>query len=363
MSVKYKPIIWNRNKIIYDVVVALMIFAFIRLFLDAAPQVSAAAARTDVEIQRMRAFGLCAFLLLTLALSIGPAARLEKRFLPLLYNRRHIGVATAAVALWHAGYVLDWYFNYSPVSPYAAVLASNTSYGHLAGFPFEAFGIAALLILLVLATTSHDFWLKFLTPPLWKSIHMSIYAAYVLIVAHIAFGQMQVSGNAGLATFTIASATLVTALHFAAARRDAAGEQALQLAAATEVEPGWVNGGDPATIPNGRARVVLLPDGSRVAIFRHGGDKLSAVSNVCAHQNGPLGEGRIIGGAVTCPWHGYNYKPEDGCSRPPFTERIATYNMKLQGGILLVDPRPNPLGTRVEPIISAPPVAAQGVKS
>jgi len=42
-------------------------------------------------------------------------------------------------------------------------------------------GIAALLVLFVMAATSHDFWLSFLTPPVWKALHMSLYAAYGLV--------------------------------------------------------------------------------------------------------------------------------------------------------------------------------------
>jgi nitrite reductase/ring-hydroxylating ferredoxin subunit/DMSO/TMAO reductase YedYZ heme-binding membrane subunit len=310
----------------------------------------------------MRAFGLCAFLLLTVALAIGPAARLDRRFLPLLYNRRHLGVATAVVAVTHAAFVIDWYFNFSPVDPYAAALGSNTSYRQLLGFPFEAFGLAALLILLVLAATSHDFWLSFLTPALWKAIHMSIYAAYALIVAHIAFGHLQDSKNGAMLWLLVASVGLVAGLHLLAAWRDGRDEAALRTASASGTSAGgWVSAGDPSTIPNGRARIVAMPDGSRVAIFRHGTNKLSAVTNVCAHQNGPLGEGRMIGGAITCPWHGYNYRPEDGCSRPPFTERIATYNLRLADRVLFVDPVPNLPGTFVEPVVSPIPEAAAPV--
>jgi nitrite reductase/ring-hydroxylating ferredoxin subunit len=29
-------------------------------------------------------------------------------------------------------------------------------------------------------------------------------------------------------------------------------------------------------------------------------------------QNGPLGEGRIVDGCITCPWHGYQYRPDTG---------------------------------------------------
>ena len=46
--------------------------------------------------------------------------------------------------------------------------------------------------------------------------------------------------------------------------------------------------------------------------------RIFALSNVCRHQGGPLGEGRILAGCLTCPWHGYQYHVEDGCSPPPF---------------------------------------------
>jgi nitrite reductase/ring-hydroxylating ferredoxin subunit len=95
--------------------------------------------------------------------------------------------------------------------------------------------------------------------------------------------------------------------------------------------------------------VVPVPGGERVAIFRDGA-RLGAVSNVCAHQNGPLGEGRLIDGCVTCPWHGFQYRLADGCAPPPYTEKIATYRLKLEAGLVLLDPRPNRPGTRVDPI-------------
>ncbi|MEO1294029.1 MAG: Rieske 2Fe-2S domain-containing protein, partial [Pseudomonadota bacterium] len=100
------------------------------------------------------------------------------------------------------------------------------------------------------------------------------------------------------------------------------------------VAAGWINAGDPRGIEPGRARIVALPGGERVALFRHGewGEKLSAVTNVCAHQNGPLGEGRIVDGCVTCPWHGFQFDPEDGCAPAPFTDKIATYRLRWAKG-------------------------------
>ena len=58
---------------------------------------------------------------------------------------------------------------------------------------------------------------------------------------------------------------------------------------------------------------------------------------------------------MTCPWHGFHYRPEDGCAPPPFTEKVATYRLKLDGRRILLDPRPNEPGTYVEPVRIAPP--------
>jgi len=354
MSVLYEPVQWNRTKVIYDIVLLAMVAAYILIFLKYAPQFSPDARTVDYPIQRMRAFGTCAFLLLTVTLCIGPLARLDRRFLPLLYNRRHLGVITAAVAFTHAAFVLDWYFNFSPIDPYTGLLISNTSYGQVLGFPFEALGIFALACLIVLAVTSHDFWLKFLTPPVWKAIHMSVYLAFAAVVAHVALGYMQDGENTGFVFVTLASTALVTGLHATAAVRDAPDENAQANAAGGETKSdhaAWLAIGRASDIADGRAKIIMLAGGEKIAIFRHG-EKLSALTNACAHQNGPLGEGRIVDGCVTCPWHGFQYRPEDGCAPAPFTEKVATYYLKLDGDRVLLNPHANPPGTYVEPVVS-----------
>ena len=341
MSVAYKPVGWNANKIFYDVVLAAAVGLYLLIFFTIAQRLAPASRFDDPTID-MRAYGSCAFLMLSLILCIGPLARLDARFLPLLYNRRHFGVMTCAIAIVHARHVLAWYFAFSPVDPYVALLSSNTSFTRLAGFPFEIFGIAALLALILLAATSHDFWLAFLTPPVWKALHMSIYAAYACVVAHMSLGALLTPHWQAMHVIVPVCALTVVALHLAAARRQAR----LDGAASSS---GWIDVGKPDRIADGRAIVVPIPDDESVAIFRSG-DTLSAIANACRHQNGPLGEGRIIDGCVTCPWHGFQYRLEDGCAPPPFTEKLATYNMRLEEGTLRLDPRPNPPGTRVEPL-------------
>jgi nitrite reductase/ring-hydroxylating ferredoxin subunit/DMSO/TMAO reductase YedYZ heme-binding membrane subunit len=340
MSERYVPVGWNVSKIVYDAVAVAIIVIYVGVFLWVTPAFQHVTLPLDDYTMRMNAFGTCAFLLLSLILAIGPAARLDPRFLPLLYNRRHLGLLTAAVAMTHAYAALDWYFSFSPYDRFEMLLRGNTSFARVHGFPFEVFGIFALLVLLLLAATSHDFWLRFLTPQWWKALHMALYAAYLSVVAHISLGALQAAENPFLAVVTVLCAAGVAALHVAASRRTTT-EAALV--------DGWLYAGPAAAIEEDHGIVVTPPNAEPIAVFRHAG-RLSAVSNLCAHQNGPLGEGRVIDGCITCPWHGYQYRLEDGRAPPPFTETLATFRVSSVDGHVWVDPVPNPPGTFVEPV-------------
>ena len=53
---------------------------------------------------------------------------------------------------------------------------------------------------------------------------------------------------------------------------------------------------------------------------------------------------------MTCPWHGFQYKVADGRSPAPFTEKVPTYRLRLDGTTVMVDPEANEPGTFVEPV-------------
>jgi nitrite reductase/ring-hydroxylating ferredoxin subunit/DMSO/TMAO reductase YedYZ heme-binding membrane subunit len=339
MSARWVPVGWNAAKWRYDAALVAGALGYLLLYRLAAPEA------LDGARLNMQAYGSATFLMLTLVLAIGPAARLDRRFLPVLYNRRHFGVLTCCMALAHAQAVLGWYFAYSPTPSLVALLGADTGTGALHGLPFIPFGILALLILVVLAATSHDFWLAFLGPALWKALHMSLYAGYALAVLHVAFGRLQDGADLALALVVTGSATLLVTLHLLAARREALADAELAPAA----DAPWLRATRPEAIAEGRAVVVHPAAGEPVAIFRHQG-RLSAVSNLCAHQNGPLGEGQVVDGCITCPWHGFQYRLADGCAPPPFTEKLATYRLRLADGWVELDPRPNPPGRFVEPL-------------
>jgi nitrite reductase/ring-hydroxylating ferredoxin subunit/DMSO/TMAO reductase YedYZ heme-binding membrane subunit len=340
MSVGYRAVQWNRQKIVYDAVmlggVATYIISFALIGRYLLSEADDPAKWDDLFI---RAFGSCAFLLLTLILSIGPLARLNPRFLVLLYNRRHLGVTMFATGATHAALIVNWFWSRDGLADLGHELTDWPKYGRFIGFPFETLGVTALTILFLMAITSHDFWLRVLSPPFWKALHMAVYLAYGLLVLHIALGVMQ-DERATLIPILLGGAFLwVAALHLVAGRR----ERALDRGTAADSD-GWLTVGLPSSIADGRATIVAAPNGERIAIYRHGAT-LAALTNLCAHQNGPLGEGRIVDGCVTCPWHGYQYRLEDGCAPPPFTEKLVTYRLRLSGGIVEVNPRALAPGT------------------
>jgi nitrite reductase/ring-hydroxylating ferredoxin subunit len=340
MSHTYAAVGWNRQKRIYDLVMAAGIVAYLALFVGLGAAVHPNA---TVETLLIRGCGTLALLMLHVVLIIGPLCRLSPRFLPLLYNRRHLGVTMFLMALAHGAFSIFQFHAQGDLNPLVSVFLGNTRYASLSNFPFQPLGLLALIILFLMAATSHDFWLTNLTAPVWKRLHMLVYVAYLLIVAHVLLGVLQSETNPILATLLGVGMATVLGLHLVAGYR----ERGLDREVRSKTTDNYVDVCGVDEIEEKRACLATL-SGERVAIFRSDG-KVSAISNVCQHQNGPLGEGRIIDGCVTCPWHGYQYRPASGASPPPFTEKVPTFNVKVVDGRVLVDPRPNPAGTYVEP--------------
>lgn len=339
MSAGFQAVQWNRKKIIYDAIVLAGIVVVITTFMSVGAWLYPPKNLPDWIDLRLRACGFCAFLMITLILCIGPLTRLDPRLLPLLYNRRHFGVMAFCVALAHGSSVFDWFRVQDALPDLAAELTNPANYTKFIGFTTKALGLTALSILFLMAVTSHDYWLEMLTPRVWKSLHMAIYAAYGILVMHVSLGLMQHDQSPIVPLLLGGSFGLVAGLHLLAGLRGRRIDRGVDA-----TREGWIAVGPPLSILDGQARIVAPTGGERIAVFRDGAT-ISAVTNLCAHQNGPLGEGRVVDGCITCPWHGYQYLLEDGCAPPPFREKLATYRLRLNAGVVEVDPRPMPPGT------------------
>ncbi len=339
MSEKYQAISWNRQKKIYDVILGVGVVVYLAFFMALGSILQPTA---TIETLLIRGFGTGAILLLHLVLIIGPLCRLSPKFLPLLYNRRHLGVTTFVVGAAHGVFSIFQFHALGDVNPIVSIFISNTRYTSLADFPFQVLGLLALIILFLMAVTSHDFWLNNLTAPIWKTLHTGVYVAYALLIGHVTLGVLQAETNLILVAGLGIGMLAVIALHLTAGFR----ESKLDIEQIID-DQGLVDVCAVSEIPEKRACLATI-SGERVAIFKYDG-KISAVSNVCQHQNGPLGEGEIIDGCITCPWHGFQYLPENGQSPPPFTEKVPTFNVKVKEGRVFVEAQPNKAGTFVEP--------------
>jgi methionine sulfoxide reductase heme-binding subunit len=339
MGVTYKSISWNRQKRIYDALLAgflcLYITTFVILSIRFYPDIT-------TEALVIRSTGSLAIILLHIILLIGPACRLSSAFLPLLYNRRHLGVTMFLVATVHGVFSIYQFHSQGNVNPLISLFTSNNHYESWAKFPFEVFGFFALLILLLMAASSHDFWLNNLSPRIWKWIHMLVYIAYVLAVLHVLTGALLYENSTTLTVVFLIGFCAVASAHVIAGAK--ANREDRQV---VEVQRQFTRVCLVSDIVENRAKVVSFGD-ERIAIFKYDG-KISAISNVCKHQNGPLGEGKIIDGCITCPWHGYQYLPDNGCSPPPFKEKVSTYAVKVIENEIWIDPVAYPEGTFLEP--------------
>src|SRR5579863_127567 len=154
MSVSYSAVGWNRQKKIYDVIVFTFCILYLTVFIGIT-----AIFNPDFtfETALIRSTSSLAILLLHIILSIGPLSRINKKFLPLLYNRRHLGVTMFTIGLVHGAFGILQFHSQGNVNPFVSLFTSNTDFSSFADFPFQALGFFALVLFFLMAITSHDF--------------------------------------------------------------------------------------------------------------------------------------------------------------------------------------------------------------
>jgi nitrite reductase/ring-hydroxylating ferredoxin subunit len=91
-----------------------------------------------------------------------------------------------------------------------------------------------------------------------------------------------------------------------------------------------------ADLVAGQPRLVEA-NGTRVVVVRIG-DRVHALGDVCAHQGGPLSDGKLSGTRLACPWHGWMYDVRTGqCVFPGRGAAVPSYPVRVENDDVWVE--------------------------
>lgn len=89
-------------------------------------------------------------------------------------------------------------------------------------------------------------------------------------------------------------------------------------------------------VPVGEVRVVQC--GARSLAVSNVDGTLYAIDNLCTHDGGPLGEGRLRNGRVICPRHGAAFDARTGrVLSLPAVKSVAAYDVTVEGDAVYID--------------------------
>jgi nitrite reductase/ring-hydroxylating ferredoxin subunit/uncharacterized membrane protein len=101
------------------------------------------------------------------------------------------------------------------------------------------------------------------------------------------------------------------------------------------VEPGWHDLGEVASLPDGQPARRML--GEVPLLIVRDGDQVHVLAERCDHLSGPLSDGEVAAGCVTCPWHGSVFRLADGAVvHGPATAPQPVFQTQVTGGVLRV---------------------------
>jgi nitrite reductase (NADH) small subunit len=93
----------------------------------------------------------------------------------------------------------------------------------------------------------------------------------------------------------------------------------------------WVEIGRIEQIPVRGARCVNTPAG-KIAVFRTAENQVYAIENRCPHKGGPLSEGIVHGGSVTCPLHNWVFDLATGEAQGADEGQVRTFAVEVVDG-------------------------------
>jgi len=98
----------------------------------------------------------------------------------------------------------------------------------------------------------------------------------------------------------------------------------------------WVDIGSTEELAQTPLRRVTAKDVDLAISIKDG--KFGAISNSCNHVGGPLGDGRLDGDFIVCPWHNWKFHRCTGIGEPGFEgDRVPSFPLKIENNRVLVN--------------------------
>lgn len=103
--------------------------------------------------------------------------------------------------------------------------------------------------------------------------------------------------------------------------------------------PGWYELGTVEALAGRPVREVRIGRVRLALTYQDG--TFGAISGVCNHVGGPLGEGKLEGEYVVCPWHYWRFERKTGAGEPGYeADRVPSYRVEVRDGRVWVDLTP-----------------------
>ena len=97
----------------------------------------------------------------------------------------------------------------------------------------------------------------------------------------------------------------------------------------------WIEIGRLEQVPLRGARCVNTPAG-KIAVFRTAENQVYAIENRCPHKGGPLSEGIVHGGSVTCPLHNWVFDLATGEAQGADEGQVRTFAVNVVDGCIFM---------------------------
>ena len=93
--------------------------------------------------------------------------------------------------------------------------------------------------------------------------------------------------------------------------------------------PKFITAARASDLRPGEGKLVVVRD-KPMALFNVNGE-FCAINYICPHMGGPLGEGKLDGTVVSCPWHGWTFDVRTGLADHPGGHSVSAYEVVVEG--------------------------------